>query len=114
MARSLEQTRWLGQQRRRSTERIKREEEARETRDDCNEKAYRGGATFQKTALPSDLWACGINLPDATARPGTCNDWQTWQAVSGASLCWWTKAPPEAKYKTGPSNLGVASARLPK
>ncbi len=47
----------------------------------------------------------------AAAKAGMCSAWQTWQTLSAPPLCWWTKAPPPAKYRSA-MHPKIASARL--
>jgi hypothetical protein len=83
---------------------------AREAR--CVAKASSGETFSGRTACHATWRASWIRSRGADANVGTCTDWQTWQAVSGPPLCWWTKTPPAAKYNRA-MQPNIASARLP-
>ena len=78
----------------------------------CSEKESSGEAFSGRTACQATCRASGIKSRGAAANAGICSDWQTWQAVSGPPVCWWTKAPPAAKYKSA-TQPNMANARLP-
>src|ERR1700682_4364368 len=81
--------------------------EARCTAKESSGEALAAGAAYLVTCCASANRARG-----AAAKAGTCSDWQTWQAVSGPMGCWWTKAPPAAKYNRA-AQPSMAIARLP-
>jgi hypothetical protein len=69
-----------------------------------------GEASSGKAACQVTWRVSGIRSSRVAARVGRCNDWQTWQTVSGPLLCSCRKTPPAAKYNIA-RQARTASAR---
>ncbi len=86
--------------------------EGRETRDAARKNPAEKRSPEERLACQATCRASGIRSRAAAASAGMCSDWQTWQAVSGPPVCWWTYAPPAAKYNNA-TQPKMANACLP-